>query len=144
MWNDNYQPIFRQPYQQNQYGVPQSQRPGYSAYNMMYGQPQAQTSNLQWIRVSGPQGAREVSVPPGGEAWIMDENRPVFYHKTADQIGQVATRAYRFEEVPVDGEVSATSIDTSKLATQDDIKQIHDRLAKYDEIIGQLGGAING
>ena len=140
MFNDNYQPMYRPQYQQGQYGQ-QMQRPGYNAYNMMYGQQPAQQlmSNLQWIRVSGPQGAREVSVPPGGEVWIMDENRPVFYHKTADQIGQVTTRAYQFGEISMDGG-DVQNVDMSKLATQDDIKKINDRLDKCEKM---FGGAMN-
>lgn len=118
---------------------------GYNAYNMMYGnqQPiqQPQPVNLQWIRVSGPQGARDVSVPPGGEAWIMDENRPVFYHKAADQIGQVSTRAFRFEEISMDAADSRpAAVDMSNVATKADIEAVNARLDRLDKYTQELGG----
>lgn len=146
MWGNDQQ-MYR-PYGQ-QYGQPPqvTQRPGYNGYNLMYGQapqPQMQPpSNLQWVRVSGVQGAREVSVPPGGEVWIMDENRPVFYHKTADQIGQVSTHAYQFNEISLDSDAQQPSIDMSKLATRDELKAIYDRLDRYEKNIANIGGAMH-
>lgn len=137
MWGDNNQ--MYQPYgQPGMYRQPQ--RPGYNAYNMMYGQPQQAAPNLQWIRVSGPQGAREVSVPPGGEVWIMDENRPVFYHKTADQIGQVSTRAFRFEEIGMDANAHTGALDMSNIATKSDLASINERLDKLDKFAQEIGG----
>lgn len=106
-----------------------SRRSGYG-----YNQPQ----QMQWIRVNGIQGAREVSVQPGGEAWIMDESRPVFYFKQANAMGQTVTKAFRFEEISLDD--AGTSMDASRFATKEDIEAIHQRLERLDKFANEIGG----
>lgn len=101
-----------------------------------YGQQQMQ-SNMQWIRVNGAQGAREVSVQPGGEVWIMDESRPVFYFKQANAMGQTITKAFRFEEIGLD---DSANMDVSKFATKEDLQAIHQRLERLDKFANEMGG----
>lgn len=110
-------------------GDQMSRRSGYG-----YNQPQ----QMQWIRVNGIQGAREVSVQPGGEAWIMDESRPVFYFKQANAMGQTVTKAFRFEEISLDD--AGTSMDASRFATKEDIEAIHQRLERLDKFANEIGG----
>lgn len=52
-------------------------------------QPQAPTSNVNWIQVAGIDGARNQIVQPGHTAWMMDNNSPVFYVKSVDGMGNV-------------------------------------------------------
>ena len=104
----------------------------------MYGYDRQQPQgNMQWIRVNGMQGARDVSVPPGGEAWIMDESRPVFYYKQANQMGQSELKAFRFEEIGLD---DAGNVDTSRFATKEDLQVIHQRLERLDKFAEEIGG----
>ena len=111
------------------------QRPGRS----VYGYDRQPQSNLEWIRVNGAQAVRDVNVAPGGEAWIMDTNQPVFYYKRANQMGQVETKAFRFEEIGLDGSEIA-GIDMSRFATKDDLQAIHQRLERLDKFANEMGG----
>lgn len=103
-----------------------------------YNQPQQTTSNMQWIRVNGVSGAREVSVQPGSEVWIMDESRPVFYFKQANAMGQTVTKAFKFEEVGLDDSVAG--IDVSRFATKEDLAAINQRLERLDKFANEIGG----
>ena len=94
--------------------------------------------NMQWIRVNGVQGARDVSVPPGGEAWIMDESRPVFYYKQANPMGQTEIKAFRFEEISLDD--TRVNVDLSNFATKEDLQAIHKRLERLDKFADEMGG----
>lgn len=112
----------------------QMQRRGMYGYGQ---QPQQMQSNMQWVRVNGAQGAREVSVQPGGEVWIMDESRPVFYFKQANAMGQTVTKAFRFEEIGLD---DSANMDVSKFATKEDLQAIHQRLERLDKFADEMGG----
>lgn len=135
MWNDN-SIQYNYPYgQQPAWRQPTQNMPRMGVYN--YGtQPPA--ANLQWIRVSGPQGARDVSVQPGGEAWIMDENRPVFYYKTSNEMGQSTTKAFRFEEISLDD--TGNGLDMSRFVTREEIQIISDKLSRLEKFAADLGG----
>lgn len=136
--NNMYSPYgqpatWRQPAPMQMQAAPPMQRTAYG-----YNQLQTMTGNIQWIRVNGPQGARDVSVPPNGEAWIMDESRPVFYLKQANAIGQAVTKAFRFEEIGMDD--TGSGPDLSLFATKEDIAAINRRLEKLDKFANDLGG----
>ena len=122
MWN-NY-PDYQG---QNAWGRPQgAQRGAYGGYGQ-------NGPNMQWIRVRGVSGAREVTVPPGGEAWIMDETRPVFYFKQADAMGQSHLKAFRFEEIEPDEP-------PARYVTHEDMGAVMERIGRLEERFGQMGG----
>lgn len=60
-----------------------------------------QQQNVNWIPVSGYEDVRGIMVQPGMTVWAMDNNEPVFYVKTADQMGVCTIDAYRYERVQV-------------------------------------------
>ena len=62
-------------------------------------QPQAPTSNVNWIQVAGIEGARNQIVQPGHTAWMMDNNSPVFYVKSVDGMGSATFKAFQFSEI---------------------------------------------
>ena len=131
MWNDAQMGM---PYggympQQRMYAQRQSAYGGYGQAQM------TAPGNMTWIRAHGVQGAREISVPPGGEAWIMDEDRQVFYFKRADEMGQSQIKAFRFEEIPLDG-----APDAARYATREDFDAIAQRIEKLEKFAGELGG----
>lgn len=65
-------------------------------------QPQMPQQNVNWIQVSGIDGAKNQIVQPGTTAWMMDNNAPVFYVKSADAMGTATFKAFRFEEISPD------------------------------------------
>lgn len=62
-------------------------------------QPQAPTSNVNWIQVAGIEGARNQIVQPGHTAWMMDNNSPVFYVKSVDGMGSTTFKMFQFMEI---------------------------------------------
>lgn len=63
-------------------------------------QTQAPTQNVNWIYVTGVEGARNHIVQPGNTAWLMDNNEPYFYVKKVDGVGSCDFKIFRIEEVP--------------------------------------------
>ena len=59
----------------------------------------APTKNVDWIRVSGIDGAKNQIVQPGQTVWMMDNNEPYFYVKSADNVGSCTFRIFQFAEV---------------------------------------------
>lgn len=51
-----------------------------------------------WIQVPSIKQVEQVNVQPGGKAWVMVQNEPVFALRTADNMGLVTTDYYRFEK----------------------------------------------
>lgn len=76
-----------------QYPAPSQFQPQGMAQN----QP-AQTGP-DWIQVATAQQVEQVSVQPGGRAWVMVQNEPVFALRVADNMGLVTTDYYRFEKI---------------------------------------------
>lgn len=68
----------------------------YSGQNQ---QPQAPTSNVNWIQVAGIDGARNQIVQPGHTAWMMDNNSPIFYVKSVDGMGSATFKMFQFMEI---------------------------------------------
>ena len=132
MWNDN------QMY--GGYGAPnrgwgqQMQRqPG-------YGYAQQPTGNLQWIYVNGAQEARDVSVAPGGFAWIMERERPFFYFKRANDMGQTMMDAFRFESVSMDEASGNAGKNSAQYATKEDIAELRQHIEQLQKFANDLGG----
>ena len=55
--------------------------------------------NVNWIQVSGIDGAKNQIVQPGQTVWMMDNNEPYFYVKSADNVGSCTFRIFQFAEV---------------------------------------------
>lgn len=65
--------------------------------NVMQRPPQQ--SGPDWIMANTMQQVEQVQVAPGGKAWVMVQNEPVFALRTADNMGLVTTDYYRFEKI---------------------------------------------
>lgn len=59
----------------------------------------APTQNVNWIQVSGIEGAKSQIVQQGHTAWMMDNNAPYFYVKSVDNVGSCTFRIFQFTEV---------------------------------------------
>ena len=55
--------------------------------------------NVNWIQVSGIDGAKNQIVQQGCTAWMMDNNNPYFYVKSVDKIGSPEFHAFFFQEI---------------------------------------------
>lgn len=61
--------------------------------------PSPQQTGPDWIPVTDIKQVEQVQVAPGGKAWVMLQNEPVFALRVADQMGLVTTSYYRFEKI---------------------------------------------
>lgn len=99
-------------------------------------QPQTPQQNVNWIQVSGIDGAKNQIVQPGTTAWMMDNNAPVFYVKSADAMGTATFKAFRFEEISPDAM-------TAPQQTQNFDNRYVTR-AEFQELLSRLGGQPEG
>lgn len=96
MYNNPYSPFpMNQPFM-----APQFPASGASTIPMQQQQPapQAAQSGPDWIPVPNVKQVEQISVTPGGKAWIMVQNEPVFALRAADQMGLVSTTYYKFQK----------------------------------------------
>lgn len=68
-------------------------------WNQQNAQQTAPTQNVNWIQVSGIEGAKSQIVQQGHTAWMMDNNAPYFYVKSVDNVGSCTFRIFQFTEV---------------------------------------------
>lgn len=133
----NYQNQYFQPYppQYQPYGMTSQDRL-LQMQQQMNNQMQAPiqqptTQNVNWIPVSGYQGAKDHIVQPNTTAWMMDNNEPVFYVKSADNLGTTTFKAYRFEEISEPGQPMQTpQIDMSKYVQRDEFESLKEQIDK--------------
>ena len=93
-------------------------------------QSQTPSQNVNWIYVSGIDGAKNQIVQPGQTAWMMDNNDPYFYVKSVDGVGSSTFRIFQFSEV--------TEI-TPEPETQSQIDMSqYVRRAEFDDLKAQL------
>lgn len=93
-------------------------------------QQQSTDQNVNWIYVSGVDGAKNQIVQPGHTAWMMDNNEPYFYVKSVDSVGSSTFRIFQFAEVADVTPEQATQpqIDPSQYVQR----------AEFDELKAQL------
>lgn len=77
----------------------QQQGSNWNQQNTQAAQQQSSGQNVNWIYVSGVDGAKNQIVQPGQTAWMMDNNDPYFYVKEVDSVGSSTFRIFQFAEV---------------------------------------------
>lgn len=83
--------------------------------------PSQHSQNVNWIQVSGVEGAKNQIVQPGQTAWMMDNNEPYFYVKSVDSVGSSSLRIFQFSEVQEESTEQPTQqIDLSKYVQRDE------------------------
>lgn len=94
--------------------------------------PITPTQNVNWIQVSGVDGAKNQIVQPGQTAWMMDNNAPYFYVKSVDNVGSCDFRIFQFSEVVADvvAEQPTTQpqIDLSQYVQRAEFDELKERL----------------
>lgn len=98
-------------------------------------QSQSPSQNVNWIYVSGVDGAKNQIVQPGQTAWMMDNNDPYFYVKSVDGVGSSTFRIFQFAEVQEVQTEQATQ-------PQIDMSQYVQR-GEFDDLKSQLEQLIN-
>lgn len=93
-------------------------------------QPQSTGQNVNWIYVSGVEGAKDQIVQPGQTAWMMDNNDPYFYVKSVDGVGSSTFRIFQFAEVQevMPEQAVQPQIDMSGYVQRDEFEQLKARL----------------
>ena len=86
--------------------------------------------NVNWIQVSGLDGARNQIVQPNQTAWMMDNNQPYFYVKSVDNVGSSTFRIFRFEEV-ADVVAEQPAVDDSNYVKREEFEELK---AKIEQI----------
>lgn len=80
------------------YGYPMPGPGGSQSPFMGQGMSQPAQSGPDWIMAPTIKDVDHVNVSPGGKAWVMVQNEPIFALRSADQMGLVTTSYYRFEK----------------------------------------------
>lgn len=94
--------------------------------------PQAQP-NVNWIQVTGIDGARNQIVQPGTTAWMMDNNAPYFYVKSVDGVGSVTFKAFEFHEVQANNPQPVAENMDAKYVTREEFNKLLDTLKPQPE-----------
>lgn len=119
--------MFDNPYNPyNPYGFPapfggiNSAQPQFTPQTMTQPMqmPKPAQSGPDWIQAPTIKHVEQVQVAPGGKAWVMVQNEPVFALRMADQMGLVTTDYYRFEKIDPTVEVG-----TTKYVTREEFEQ---------------------
>ncbi len=97
-------------------------------------QSQTPSQNVNWIYVSGVDGAKNQIVQPGQTVWMMDNNEPYFYVKSVDKIGSPEFHAFFFQEVS-ESEINQRTMPTEQ--PQIDLSQYVQR-SEFDALKAQL------
>lgn len=108
----------------------QQQGGNWNQQNTQAAQQQSSGQNVNWIYVSGVDGAKNQIVQPGQTAWMMDNNEPYFYVKSVDGVGSSTFRIFQFAEAQ---EVSPEQTAQPQI----DISQYVQR-SEFDELKAQL------
>lgn len=96
-------------------------------------QQQSSGQNVNWIYVSGVDGAKNQIVQPSQTAWMMDNNEPYFYVKSVDHVGSSTFRIFQFAEVQ---DVAAEQpeqmqIDLSQYVQRGEFDALKSKLEEY-------------
>ena len=109
------------------------QQGNWNQQNAQPAQQQTPSQNVNWIYVSGIDGAKNQIVQPGQTAWMMDNNDPYFYVKSVDGVGSSTFRIFQFTEVAdVEPEQTAQpQIDLSQYVQRGEFDQLKAQLEEY-------------
>lgn len=88
--------------------------------------------NVNWVYVSGVDGAKNQIVQPGQTVWMMDNNEPYFYVKAVDGVGSSSLRIFQFAEVQEAApEQPAQQIDMSGYVKREEFDELKAQLDQF-------------
>lgn len=99
-------------------------------------QSQQPSQNVNWIYVSGVDGAKNQIVQPGQTAWMMDNNEPYFYVKSVDGVGSSTFRIFQFAEVQdvAPEQTAQPQIDMSQYVQRGEFDALKAQLEEYTSV----------
>lgn len=111
----------------------QQQSGNWGQQNTQAAQQQSNGQNVNWIYVSGVDGAKNQIVQPGQTAWMMDNNDPYFYVKSVDGVGSSTFRIFQFAEVQdaVPEQPAQPQIDMSQYVQRGEFDALKAQLEEY-------------
>lgn len=109
----------------------QQQGGNWNQQNTQAVQQQSSGQNVNWIYVSGVDGAKNQIVQPGQTAWMMDNNDPYFYVKSVDGVGSSTFRIFQFAEVQEVAEQPEQKIDMSQYVQRGEFDALKAQLEEY-------------
>lgn len=108
--------------------------PNYTPQQPQQNIVQPASSNVNWIYVNGMDGAKSQIVQPGATGWMMDNNEPVIYVKTVDNMGTASLKAFRLTEIST----SERTMDDSTYVKKDDMDGILSRIKALEDVISEI------
>lgn len=96
-------------------------------------QPAQPAQNVNWVYVSGVDGAKNQIVQPGQTVWMMDNNEPYFYVKAVDNVGSSTFRIFQFTEVTETAN-EQTQIDTSQYVQRDEFEKLKEQIEQLTTV----------
>lgn len=89
--------------------------------------------NVNWIQVSGIDGAKNQIVQQGHTAWMMDNNAPYFYVKSVDNVGSCTFRIFQFTEVQevAQEQQEQPQIDLSQYVQRDEFERLKSLIEQF-------------
>lgn len=117
--------IMQNFYAQNQQQNSWNQQNNQTQSVQQAAQPQP-VQNVNWVYVSGVDGAKNQIVQPGQTVWMMDNNEPYFYVKAVDGVGSSSLRIFQFTEVQevAPEQPEQPQIDLSKYVQRDEFEKL--------------------
>lgn len=111
----------------------QQQGGNWNQQNTQAAQQQSSGQNVNWIYVSGIDGAKNQIVQPGQTAWMMDNNDPYFYVKSVDGVGSSTFRIFQFAEVQeaTQEQTTQAQIDMSQYVQRGEFDELKAKLEEY-------------
>lgn len=116
--------MFNQYNPYNPYGMQMQPPQPFMQQMQMQSQP---TPSGGLNRVTGADGARAFTIPPGSVAALFDDTRDVFYIKTTDSGGFPTLKAYRF--APLEDEPQA--VPAPAISREEIQAMIREEIEKY-------------
>ena len=109
-------------------------------YNLQNGPvPTYFNTNYMPPQMAQPQmQPREQIVQPGCTAWMMDNNDPVIHVKAVDGMGTATLKSFQLMEINPQQQPAAQQVDFSQFVTRTELKDISDKLARFEAEIGGL------
>lgn len=111
----------------------QQQGGNWNQQNTQAAQQQSSGQNVNWIYVSGVDGAKNQIVQPGQTSWMMDNNEPYFYVKSVDGVGSSTFRIFQFAEVDdvAPEQPAQPQIDMSQYVQRGEFDALKSQLEEY-------------
>lgn len=95
--------------------------------NMQAQQNPPKTIGPDWVQVSTIQNINQIGVEPGGKRWVMVQEQPVFAFLSADEMGLISKRYFKFFEFDPEKEAAETESAVG-YATKEEVQELREMI----------------